>query len=1006
MFTNNLKTKFIVILSFLQFGCHLKFNEPIQDDAKVEIQSSKCLKIAKENTTQYFDGTASAEQAEYAVTCFSQLLISLKENVKGSSNEGFFPDEIKKIVDANFVTTGSSMSIELVQQILKLKKVLVGGSDQFLTKEEIAKISDLLKKLKPEIVSLAPYIQVLVKNWDHQSLSSEEKNIFYSQASSQVNHALYSLLSYFTEDDNYKLSDLAELIYQAAHFADVNLDTLAKIGFAKSLAVSYKIAFLGGVDAVQTGEWATLAEAFSFLVTKYYHYYYFITDVPLIDFDKKTHLTVELVHEIVSFLQANLEKKTNNQVSLTELQNIGDAAFLFLNNYKVSESFATDVLNIKNAILGDLSKDTKKTNLSTQIISAKDLQLLSEKIVYTQSDIELVIHQFHIIDVSLPYEQFRAEELVAIAGISRILNSIEGSYSLFSAQRLLKDILSAELVSGVEIPEKYDGWYQVVLSLKYLVFGQQGSFLTNVELKQFMSLAAQFYLNYQEYDLYIKNLDYYGVSFPKKLTPLVAKIENEINQILDRKPHQSFSRLELESLFLSAQPVFFEDLKLTLSGFDAVLNVVFQNILIDPADRINGLALSALNQTSVHMLAEEIRYILSTLNVVFEIVDTRDDLFFANYQKLLNQKIADTELSGSEILGLQEMIRVSANGIGYHFNDLNYIRFFEDSEKLTNQHDVFKSVLAKSFARVLIRSFAEDLNRVQQLGGVTLAEAQKGFDKVRPALIELELVQESNLTFISSRFRESNLFVASSNGDDYSGLEELHDLTLHIYSGIQRADKIQDQVVAACLPDFVGEIKPETQVSQDCLLEQYFKINEGYEGFPQFLDLRSSASKEDNLKFYLSMLKAAGHIPNAEKTVQFADANLYPHVIQYIEMLFTKFESSGNRILENDEGLKAFPLFKQIIKSVVVNFKNGDKITDEQLPGVFMYLLKYKKTPVTGKDYLILAGYLTDSKRWDVHANRFDIGDIFNFIADATAPKPIVQQPVPPPVVAPPASKM
>jgi len=38
---------------------------------------------------------------------------------------------------------------------------------------------------------------------------------------------------------------------------------------------------------------------------------------------------------------------------------------------------------------------------------------------------------------------------------------------------------------------------------------------------------------------------------------------------------------------------------------------------------------------------------------------------------------------------------------------------------------------------------------------------------------------------------------------------------------------------------------------------------------------------------------------------------------------------------------------------------------------------------------LILAGYLTDSKRWDVRANRFDLGDIFNFIADATAPKPV-----------------
>lgn len=993
MFTKFLKSflKSLNAINFVLFavGCQLKINETPPTETKVEIQSSQCLKQAQDNALVYFDGEATGEQADYAVNCFSQLLIALKENVKGVSSAGFYPEEIKRIVDTNFISNGHTISIDLILEILKLKKVLVGGSVEFLAKSELLDLATILTRLKPQIIGLAPYIKILTKKWNHKLLSTHDKNTEYSIAMAHLNESILVFTSYLHQDEKYKVSDFMNLIEQACIFANIDAEMLEQINSAKSLVVAYKIGFIGGQDAVRNSEWNVIAQSFSFILQKYFQFYYFVKDVPEIEFKDKTHFTVDLVREVMAHLQLNLEQKTNQVINLSEIQSIGESLFLLLSRYKVSSNFSSDIINIKNALLGTHAPQMLNPFESTQSLSALDLRFIVNKMSQSQIDIELLINQLHLFNASLSHEQFKSEELVTIAAASRILQIFEGSYSLFSGQRLIKDVLSAKIIDQIEMPQQYDDWYQVVLSAKYLVFGQQGSLLTPAELKKFISLALQFYLNYTEYNLYVKDSDVYTRDFVIALQPIVTKVETELIQILSEKSGQKFSKLELDNLFTSVQPVMLSDSKLSLTGFDAVLNVLFQNILIQPTDRINGAVNDAINVGSVHLLADEIRYILSTIHLVYGVIDNVQELTFSEYQNRLNQKLTDAALSGQELQSLQEMVRVTAEGFNYHFNDLNFLRFFDDTSNQISRQDILKSILAKSFARILIRSFADDINRVQSLVGVNLAEAQRGFDKVRPALVELELLQESNLTFISSRFREANLFVASANGDDYADLQELHDLTLHIYSGLQRANLMRGQIAAACLPDYVGRIKPETRISQDCLLEQYYSISQGYEGLPQFLDLRLTNSKDDNLKFYLSMLKAAGHIPNAEKTVQFADADLYPHVIQYIEMLFSRFETSGNRILENSEAINAYPLFRSIIKSVVVNFKNGDKITDEQLPGVFMYLLKYKKTPTSGKDYLVLAGYMTDPKRWDVHANRFDLGEIFNFIADATAPKPV-----------------
>ena len=134
------------------------------------------------------------------------------------------------------------------------------------------------------------------------------------------------------------------------------------------------------------------------------------------------------------------------------------------------------------------------------------------------------------------------------------------------------------------------------------------------------------------------------------------------------------------------------------------------------------------------------------------------------------------------------------------------------------------------------------------------------------------------------------------------------------------------------------------------------------------------------------MLKAAGYIPNDRKTIRIGDASLFPHVVQYIEMIYARYDSNKNGQLDKDEALVAFPVFKKTIKDVAKVF--SPSLKDENLPGTFIYLLKNTKPPKSLVEKLAFASFIAKPDLWVIQTTRLDLGKIFNLIADSTKPVP------------------
>ena len=324
-----------------------------------------------------------------------------------------------------------------------------------------------------------------------------------------------------------------------------------------------------------------------------------------------------------------------------------------------------------------------------------------------------------------------------------------------------------------------------------------------------------------------------------------------------------------------------------------------------------------------------------------------------------------------------------------------------------HQRDLTQSNLARAISRVAIRAYAKDLERVNYLTGVTKEEIQIGYDQFKPVLVDLEIVSADNKSFINSRFLESSLFLSVSDGNKIASLPELHHLIMHLFSGVKRAGEIRPEILKWCVP--AASSSDLTRVSEDCLLEHYATNESAFSGMPQFLNMRSQFTAAEVREYFMNLLKAAGHVPNAKKLVLVSDADLFPHVVQYLEMVYARHDTNKDNLLQKDEALRAFPVFKELLQDLV---KEYSQIKENDLPGVFIYLLKYglppKKTSIG--ELLKFIQFIKDQNQtnWDINSSRLDLGKIFNFIAESTSlvgnakPVPVVDptpepQPVPVP---------
>ncbi|MCC2680004.1 MAG: hypothetical protein K0R29_2580, partial [Pseudobdellovibrio sp.] len=993
MFSKYLKPAIIIIFS-LQIGCGLKLGEKAKEPEVVTFNGASCIKGSVDNFKKFVAGDATDDEIGSAVECLQTAIKAFKENVRGADHNKYTPEEVVNFIVKKFLKSEAEIPQEIVTDLKFVKYLLAGGDPRFITRPELDSISSVLGRLKPELVRLNPHIKVYLSKW--QPAAGEDKAAQLAKFEAARN-ALKTSLNRVGQllAATQRGAEVTDLLKAAADLSKLSpapaaaapgssiQDTLAK---AEPLIIKIKTNLIGGTTVVKGTEWIKLLDLAAEGLAQSLRIKYFLT--PLTPEQNSERLDVyQAIASDVSKLIPEILRGRTDSISNVQIAEILQAAAPLLPQLANATPELVDQFGkVKLVVLGNVGTTYSAWNIS-------DFNKLNAMIpeFFDIAKTSLASLKYYKIDLlgyrngSLKKEDFLKAEANLNQAIQRLGEKILHSYDLNDLKQLLLG-LKAVVGESIQLPANLEEWFKLFYAGKVALTGEPGPQLTVKNIQLLLNVGVRLFGNAVEFSNFVSPFKTDEPEMTNNLAPWISKFKESLLLELTLKSSHQITTAEITNLVLAAQDAKIIKTNIQKESLELALDAVWKNVLTKPEDRLGAKgSIAAFNEEALTNLATEIVLWTENQRVIFQLFANKAEYTKDEMVDALRSRVADgAKMSPPARLSMIELHKVVSARGNMNFNALGYLKILANDSGMYHLRDLTASNLAKTAARVITRSFSNDLGRISDYAGVTQAEAQAGFDQFKFLLFDLAILDRADVGFIASRFTESNLFLSVSNGDDYSSFEELHHIILHIQSGLARAAAMQERMITACVRER-APILIKSVLNQNCLMDFFLGENDAFLDLPEFLKLKAEQkfTPEANKKYYLSLLLAAGYIPNEavpepERTVELGKAGLFPHVVQYIEMMFATHEADHSNTLEKQEALGAFPIFKNLLAFVTKDIK---QVLPEDLPGVFIYLIKYKKKPVSLGDKLKFITFVKDKeqKDWEIHSTRHDLGDVFTF---------------------------
>ncbi len=1000
----NISLAFVLLFTL---GCGLKLGEKNKTNNVLEIKSASCLDQSLSQLNLFFAGDATDEQVSESFMCLQDVLLAFKDNVRGKEMDSYTPAEIAGYIANKFAKEGGGgLSAGLLVEIMKLKIILVGGDADKLTKNEIQALSSIIARLKNDIVKLNPHMKIISSKWkpDAQSEMKEKKFLEAKAAFEEFLNRVALLLA--SSGRPYELNSLLNLAIEAIKGSPTGAARVTLINNARNFVTKFKMTLIGGSEALAGKEWVPFAKTLSEVFFQSLRLKYFLNELTDEQVAEKFKVYELVGSDISSLLADLLIFKNATLLKNTEIIDLLEAAKPVMTSLAINAELINQIGKLKVMLLGN-HEDGK----GAQAWSIKDFKNLSLKLPVLLKNAGVLTANFKHLKTNktgfrkneIKYEDFSKAEALAHAAVSEISLLIQDSYDLNDLRALAVNLSESLLKGKFKLPENFAALMEVAKSAKYTLTGDVGTLLTTQNIHLLLNVGIHGFTNYVEFVNFVGVFVLEEKEFAAAFGKVFSKIKATLGLELQLKASHTITAAEISQLVLTAQNQKLLKSKFEQKSLDSLFKGLFENILNPPENRLAKKVLPGFNSLALRVVSEELHLWIANQLLITSVFENK-----AEYTK--TELLAELTKK-SRTAQAEELTKVVAVPGLMNFNDKGYLKILAESNGLYHVKDLNNTNLTRSLSRLLIRAYANDMERASKLGGILLEEFQLCFDQFKDFVVSLDLVDPSNTTFASSRFREANLFLGPSNGDTTASFEEINHLILHIISGKQRATTVGTVAMQKCLK-IPNELYSKNEVGQNCLLDVYFNEDNAFADMPGFAKMKVDKDDKGELKitpeqnktYYLSLLKAAGYVPSGkvpeeeekeeekEPTVMMGDANLFPHVVQYVEMIYFSHDSNRDGYLQKEEGIKAFPIFAESMKPVQKQFSLDDK----EMIGLFIWLLKNGKVfPINNmkkfaKDHE--CNLNNDSKTctqdWTVNASRVDIGKIFNLIALLTAPKP------------------
>ncbi|WP_413612291.1 hypothetical protein [Bdellovibrio sp. HCB-110] len=981
----------VLALSFFVLtGCDSKVGEEPPPPDSQEFSGTQCLSEATPVVKAFVQGDAKKEDLEDAWDCIGSAVEKFKRYVRGRSADRYTPQELATFLEKNFLDPEKNPKISsgLQTEFMKLKLVFVGGSPEYITRAEIDKLIVLIKSFREMTVNLNPYMKVLSLNWAVSDTNKLQLDVrYFEDANKEIQNAARLLASLIEKNgQGYKLSDFVLLMEEMSDFFGESWDFPKTITKYMPVIQKVKKALAGGnEDIITPNEWRRFSLLGARGYIQYLRYYYFIKSVPETGTGYRLSYLSRTVEDVLSVFQDLVAEKPEGVVSRDEVTDLLKTLQVVWPDFKVSNNLVFEFMKVKQLFFGGSVDSFTTTDFETARLKVSRIKILVERFLPYYSiygrEWEPEIYEPEEAQKLFMESQFVLEATVREAGVL-----FEGAYDLNDLVSLVREIETLYPPKGDSYQEQVKKYLPLVIDVKNMILGGNDSSLRKGNWSVLLGFAARFYSDYLYYDYFVKEESLEKPLIVSYLSVLSNQSFNILRDLLTAKKENQFTRKELNKIgeHLIRLEILPKGLK--AESLDQVLGVVLNNIFVDPEQRIDGYVPNALNLASVEVVRQELQVWLDTELFIATLSENwkPDEGLKAKALIDILQKAQKSEApSAPSQAGLRELLLSVQSPVPITVDSETRVIISNKFEQVYTKKSLRQLNINRGLTRVLLRSFVNDKERIATYKGANLKEVESAFFTLKPVLVEMGLIEPKNMTFASSRFREANIFVPHSDGNTLASYAEVTDLIALIWSGVNINTMLRKDLIKEC---FNGndQIKNDTLVSISCARAAYKdSMPKTMTATPEYLKFMKAVSKDEWAIYMNNVFKAAGYIPNDKNMARIEDISLAPHVMQYIEMVFARFDKNKDGVISTPESLNAFPAFKGILLELAKDQIDSGTLKESDLLDLFTYILRYGKPPETIKEKLrFVLKWRGKRDNWDVWADRVQLSEILGYIAD------------------------
>lgn len=934
-------------------------------------EEAKCLAGVKPVMSGFMDGSADPDQVSEIWTCFDNALGLFERKVRGDNPEYYTAREVANFFEDRFLDEDLRINDRLLVEVMRFKQLFVGGENQKITRDELRKLRVFARKMREISLDLLPQMRLLSLHWEVTGRDEfKEDFAAFENAKLVAQKAVLDLAA---------MIEPQKQSYEFAHFMTLLEELQVVFGTTWSATDSLKrmLPLLGELKGALTGTENTVIQAqdwrkFGQLGIRsyflYLRYYYFFEKNPHHREDPELILVFGSADDAMGMLADILAEKKGGRLVREEVKKITRAISEVFPQFQVSDSLVDEVFKIKTLVLGG----------SADVLTSEDLSRGRTKLEDYRHIANLILENALILEgkwkpdsssPELARTEFQKAEQAGKEIARRLGPLLESSYDIKNIGKLVKayeDSFPPADPSQALAP-RIDALMPLILAAPDLILGHQGSVIEPHEWSPFLDILMQAYGRFLEYDYFLKSESFFrqpGLSKYELWSESLAQLLESTLLARGGGKEKPISPSEIGRVMEALEDTGYWPKAVDRASVQALFPVIMSRLLTPPEARAKNEIQTSLSSVGVRTLMTEVRMWFGVQKDLDRILNAHGALSHEQLQALFHGGLDPGQREFYRLIESPIPLAMEAGG-RLVINPKQQVAYDETTLRNLN--------LVRGLLRWVIRSYGE-LSQAQAISGLTEEQFDQAFSDVRSFVVKMGLLKPDDTSFATSRFFEGNLFTPYSDGDQFLNFSEAGSLSMLILSGLKVHKMTEKMIVEKC----VQSTRSQTQYHVDCALEELrLQIPQAFSSMPGMAELFGQGRTQEDTALLNEVLKAAGWAPNEGRVGPMSDLALVPHVLQYIEFLFRRWDLNADGVLDRQEAMNAYPMFANLLRRV-------SNLQDEKwLRAAYAFILVKGKAPETfWEKFEFATGWVGNDQTWPIQADRYQVGRILGFIAD------------------------